>query len=109
MVSFAGTVNQYDEAHDREQASAGLLEAINILRRLGPGCVVCVMTSKGRVYRQISASNATVQTELMALTARKLNENLTTLAMEAAKVVDEHNPPGYLDDIRRALEEDDDS
>lgn len=109
MVSFAGNVNEYDKAHDREQASAGLLEAITILRRLGPGCVVCVMTTKGRVYRQISASDAKVQTELMALTARQMNTNLATMAMEAARVVDEHNPPGFLDDLRRALDEDDDA
>lgn len=100
-------MGNYDEAHDREQAAAGLRDAIAILRRLGPGCVVCLMTAQGRVYRQISASDATVQTELMALTARQMNGNLATMAMEAAKVVDEHNPPGYLDDIRRALEEDD--
>lgn len=99
-------MNKYDEAHDREQTDAALLHAIDILRRIGPGCVVCVMSRSGRVFRRISATDAMTQAELMHLTARKMNENLAQMAMNAAEIVDSANPPGYLDDIRQRLEED---
>lgn len=97
---------KYDEAHDREQVDAALLECIGILRRMGGGCIVCVMSHSGRVFRRISACDAKVQTELMALTARQLNANLTDLAMASAEIVDLQNPPGYLDDKGRDSEED---
>ena len=99
-------MNDYDEAHDREQTDAALLDAIDILRRIGPGCVVCVMSRSGRVFRRISAADASTQAELMHLTARQMEANLAQMAMQAAEMVDSVNPPGYLDDIRQRLEED---
>ena len=99
-------MNDYDEAHDREQTDAALLDAIRILRRIGPGCVVCVMSRTGRVFRRISATDATTQAELMHLTARKMNENIAQMAMNMADIVDAANPPGFLDDIRERMEED---
>ena len=99
-------MGDYNEAHDREQTDAALLEAIAILRRIGPGCVVCVMSNSGRVFRRISAADAMTQAELMHLTARQMHANLAQMAMNAAEIVDSANPPGYLDDIRNRLEED---
>lgn len=97
-------MSQYEAAHDREQAEAAIERCVDILRAIGPGCIVCVMTEKGRVFRRISAHDAVTQTELMALTARQMNANLTDLAMAMSQVVDERNPEGHLDDHN--LEED---
>lgn len=97
----------YEDAHEREQAEAALESCVRQLRRFGQGCLVVVMTKRGRIFRRISAPTGMVQAEIMQVTARRLNDNLGDLAMSAAEIVDSGHGPGYLDDLMLDEDEED--